>query len=574
MRITACTFVTFLLVLSSYLVDALKIPFSRQAPKGISLSSPFGISRYSFASSSGKETVNDVQDVRYVTNITINGVQVQVALDTGSTDLWVIPPGGLGIFNDTGLSLDLLYGDGSYGTSGTIGIAPFQFGSYHIERQAFLNAIESSIGGLQELGVYGLMGLSFDFSTSSPINQKIKSVYGPDATWGQSVLANIFQQNPAQPNFIAIDLARSADLEDIDGGSFTIGEYEPHYAAVANMTKLSQHPKGGDRWTTLLEGMYVDNQAIDVVSTIAGVPAGQSQALLDTGDPNAILPVAMYNALYSRIPGSALHEGATGSIWIIPCNTTTHVEVAFGGERYPIHPLDLSTISDPLTINGEEWVACVAAFKGADRWGGDAYDISLGDSFLRNVYSVFDFGDALSDGPTSDPYMQLLSQVDPAQAITEVATIRARTMANLPPEMDPTALVALLKTYGSTTDSTQTDGIVSPTGTSSADIPGASTTDTGLSATNEGSTKHDTDLAVDTNHSITLDESTFRKYGLIVICLLGANLFIGLVLTMLGVLACMRRGASRKNLTRTASTPAYVPVKSDETYSDKPYYTP
>lgn len=242
----------------------------------------------------------------------------------------MIPPGGIGAFNDTGIAIELLFGDGSYGTTGTIGVAPFEFGSYKIERQAFMNADQSNIGGLQEIGVYGLMGLSFDFVTASPINQKIKSIYGPDATWGRSVLRNIFQQDPSEPNFIAIHLSRSDDLEDTSGGSLTIGEYATKYANVASKPKLPQHPKGGDRWTTLLEGLYVDGTAVDVVSTIASVPAGQSQALLDTGDPHGIFPVAMYDAIYSKIPGAALLNDGKERVWIIPCNTTSHVEVAFG----------------------------------------------------------------------------------------------------------------------------------------------------------------------------------------------------------------------------------------------------
>ena len=132
----------------------------------------------------------------------------------------VIPPDGIGQFNDTGIELELLYGDGSYGTWGTIGVSPCQFGSYQVERQAFLHALESTIRGMQELGIYGLMGLSFDFSTASPINRKIKSLYGEDATWGRSLLQNIFSQDGSQPNFIAIDLTRAGDLEDTNGGSF------------------------------------------------------------------------------------------------------------------------------------------------------------------------------------------------------------------------------------------------------------------------------------------------------------------------------------------------------------------
>ncbi|KAF8963536.1 aspartic peptidase domain-containing protein [Flammula alnicola] len=509
----------------------------------------------------------------YVTNITINGVQVQVALDTGSTDLWVIPPGGIGQFNDTGISLELLYGDGSYGTKGTIGVAPFTFGPYKIDQQAFMNAVESNIGLMQDSGIYGLMGLSFDFSSASPINQKIKSLYGPDATWGRSVLRNIFAQNPTEPNFIAIDLSRTGDLEDTSGGSFAIGEYEDKYAAVANKTKLTQYPYGGDRWTTLLEGIYVDGTAINVQSTIPSVPAGQAQAMLDTGDPSSIFPTAILDAIYSRVPRAALYSDATGRVWVIPCNTTTHVELVFGSERYAIHPLDLSTISDPLTIDGQQYVACVSSFKGADNWGAGDFDISLGDTFLRNVYSVFDFGDTLANGSTGDPYMQLLSKIDPAKAIAQVASIRGQTMASLPPELDPATLVALLT--GLSPDPTTTNGIVSPSATDSSTLPDSTSaagdssdsSSKGSGPSNAGNNL----LSANDNGGITVDESTVKHYGLIIVCLLSANVLLSLVLIVLGIMACVRRGSSRKNATR-AGAPHYVPVKNavdpqDEAYS-------
>jgi saccharopepsin len=444
-------------------------------------------------------------------------------------------------------------------------VAPFEFGSYSIAQQAFLNAVNSTIGGMQDIGIYGLMGLSFDFASGSPINQQIESIYGPDATWGRSVLQNIFMQNPTEPNFIAIALSRTGDLEETDGGSFTIGEYLPQYADVANQTKLSQYPTGGDRWTTLLEGAYVDGTAIAVVSNITGVPSGQGQTLLDTGNPAAIFPVAMYDAIYSSIPGSALLNVPGTRIWVIPCNTTTSLEFVFGGERFPVHPLDLSTITAPLAINGQQYVACVAALQGADGYS-DGFDISLGDTFLRNVYSVFDFGDYLRDGSTSDPYMQLLSTLDPATAISQVATIRGQTMANLPPELDPATFVGLLISNGTGTD--PTSAAASPNPTSSSDAS------EGLSSVDSDSTKTKSgvDLAIGDDQTVTIDGSLVKKYGLIIICLLGANVLIGVVLIVFGVLACVRRGSSRKNATR-ASAPVYVPVKSmeqDERYSDLP----
>jgi len=240
----------------------------------------------------------------------------------------VSPPNGLGTVNDTGIPLSLLYGDGTYGVKGTIAVAPFKFGSYSIERQAFLDVKENSLGSLSDLKIDGLLGLSFDVDLASPINQAIKSKYGPSADWGKSVLKSIFDQDPSKPNFIAFDLARTDDLEDTQGGSFGIGEYDTKWAAIANSPKLPQFPEGGSRWTTLLEGISVDGTSIPVVSTIKGVPSGKAIALLDTGDPTSIFPVAIFDAIYSHIPGAVKY--AAESVWILPCNTTASLALSFG----------------------------------------------------------------------------------------------------------------------------------------------------------------------------------------------------------------------------------------------------
>jgi len=281
-------------------------------------------------------------------------MQVPVALDTGSTDLWysfgfyltkfiidglgsgrVNPPGGIGQFNDTAIPLQLLYGDGSYDASGTIGVSPFKFSSYEVLRQAFLNVKRSTIKGLDTYGIYGILGLSFDFGTASLINGAIKSKYGNSSTWGQSVLHNIFDQHPNQPNFIALSLSRTEDLEDTKGGSFSIGDYHPNYTSVSTEPQLAQFPEGGTRWTTLLESIIVGGRAIPVISTIRGVPAGHGVALLDTGDPQAMFPTEVWDGIYSGIPGSVKYSEFGSTVWILPCNTTTIVELGFGYVTLP-----------------------------------------------------------------------------------------------------------------------------------------------------------------------------------------------------------------------------------------------
>ncbi|PPR00386.1 hypothetical protein CVT26_009667 [Gymnopilus dilepis] len=558
-------------------VCSLRLPFERRALSGITVSSLK--KGTSFAVQAGSPTtatqdVNDVQDIRYVTNITINGVEVPVALDTGSTDLWVSPPSGVGQFQDTGLEIDLTYGNPSSPLviRGTIGVAPFEFGSYKIEKQAFLNAVPSD-NGLQQLGIYGLMGLSFDLRTSSPIQEKIFETQGQSATWGRSVLKNIFTQNPTEPNMIALLLARTDDLEGTDGGSFTIGEYLPQYASVATQKKLAQFPKGYSRWTVLMDGVYVDDAALNLPSVNPNVPYGQAQTLLDTGNPTAELPVKLLNDIYSRIPGSASYSGGQGNFWVVPCDTVTNLEFSFAGVRYPVHPLDLSTI-ETFTLAGKQYTACISAFQSAEDedfssngfdvalgdsflrnsaededFSSNGFDVALGDSFLRNVYSIFNFGDDLVNGPTSDSFIQLLSTLDHAKAITEVTTIRRQTLSTLPPEIDPTKLVGMLSQAdseadaGATTTSPANDAYVvdgKPT------LPSASN---GQSASQDG--------------------SVVDKYGPIIVALLAANLLVLLVLVILAVLSYMRRGSSSKKSSRrgvldSTGAPVYAPVKGTE----------
>lgn len=239
------------------------------------------------------------------------------------------PPGGVGKFNDTGIPVQLDYGDGSYGVTGTVGVGPFKFSSYEVPQQAFL-AVQKSTTSLGSLGISGLLGLSFDVVTSSPIGAAVKQKYGSGATWGQSVLHNIFDQHPTEPNFVAISLSRTDDLEDTSGGSFSIGEYNPTFSAIAQEPQLPQFPDGGDRWTTLLEGISVDGHSIPVTSTMDKVPAGHGVALLDTGDPAAMFPTAVWDGIYGSIPGAVKINDAGGAYWVIPCNTTTIVELVFG----------------------------------------------------------------------------------------------------------------------------------------------------------------------------------------------------------------------------------------------------
>jgi saccharopepsin len=54
-------------------------------------------------------------------------------------------------------------------------------------------------------------------------------------------------------------------------------------------------------------------------------------------------------------------------------------------------------------------------------------DLLVGDNVLRSIYSIFDFGDFDSSDKMGDPYVQLLSLVDPDAASKEFASERGST---------------------------------------------------------------------------------------------------------------------------------------------------
>ena len=85
----------------------------------------------------------------------------------------------------------------------------------------------------------------------------------------------------------------------------------------------------------------------------------------------------------------------------------------------------------------------------------------------NSVLHSFDFGDP-NGTATGLPYMQLLAQTDPANATAQVASIRKRTMADLPPEIEPAKLVELLKADNSTIRTTVTSAF--PLSTASLSI--------------------------------------------------------------------------------------------------------
>ncbi|KAJ6570083.1 aspartic peptidase domain-containing protein, partial [Mycena vulgaris] len=447
---------------------------------------------------------------------------VNVILDTGGTDMWyvMINPSSIGPFTDTGVYRNIAYGEGKTYINGTIGLTEVEFAGHKIPSQGFKNECKIN-------GICGLVGLGFDSPTSGI--RKALTAVGKDGAAGKSVLSNVFDMNPAMGRFFAFSLSRLGDKIGSADASLNIGEYDEKYADVEWEAKRPVFPATGKNWRILSDGMSVDGVSIPWTANSNSTPSGQKLVGLETGTSNILLKAEIVSAIYSAIPGAVLaknsslrntHWSADNDVWVVPCNASSSLTAYFEGHPYPIHPLDLTDLIIQRGPDNTEYTICVGTItNGGTITSGDV-DGLYGDSFLRNVYTVFSYGDN-----TTAPYIQFLSQTNEWQARNDFQRVRNRRLAKSPPEIAPADLVQLF------------DGPSS-----------------GTSSNSSGSSSSSTDSSSGTD-----SESLAAKYGPAVIGLLAVNLVVLLILVFLGVMSFIRGG---RNVRQTrALNPQYAPVR-------------
>ncbi|KAI0068713.1 acid protease [Artomyces pyxidatus] len=348
----------------------------------------------------------------YIANVTLGGTDYRVQLDTGSSDLWVQPSTSpLPNSNQTSTTYNLTYGIGwAYGH---VSYTSAAFAGISVPQQAFLD-VSSAQNPALTYGTSGIMGLGF---TSLSTIDALVNQTGQSS--GRSLLYNLFNDNPKEPNYIAFSLQRVSDPSDDIEGTFLVGETEPQYAAVNDSSPIPTFPvQNPNRWNILLDAIIVGANVISVNTTVPNAPSNKAVVLLDSGTSYTYAPVEVCQAIYGNVPGAQYNKAA--GQWSVPCNAEIDLALQFGGQVFPMNPLDVSpsSLTDPN--------ACVGSFIPQDisSIGAGNFDWIVGDNFLRSVYSVYDFGDFDSSGKMGNPYIKLLSLVDPNEASADFVSVR------------------------------------------------------------------------------------------------------------------------------------------------------
>jgi len=128
-------------------------------------------------------------------------------------------------------------------------------------------------------------------------------------------------------------------------------------------------------------------RSLSVNSASVSLPSGSSPlAAIDTGTTLLGGPATEVAALYALIPNSAPGTGLYQGYYTYPCSTSVNVALSFGGQTWSITPSDFQLSQ----ISNSQCLGSIFIFS-----AGDPNSISngpswvIGDTFLKNVYSVF-----------------------------------------------------------------------------------------------------------------------------------------------------------------------------------------
>jgi cathepsin D len=309
----------------------------------------------------------DGQDFSYFSRIEFGskGKDMWMLLDTGAANTWVmgsncttsacLAHNTFGSQDSSTLHVTTAPWSVSYGTGMVQGVTvsdTVAFANYSVEL-GFGSATVTS-NDFNNYPMDGILGLGRTASNE---------IGTPTV---MQVLAN---KNLLQANVLGIHLQRNS--EGAKDGQITFGgvDHSKYQGSLSYTTTLSAD---SSLWEIPVGDLAVSGTSCKLT--------GKS-AIIDTGTSYILMPPADAQTLHAQIPGSTNTGGSPN--FLIPCSSVATVQFTFSGVSYGIHPKDYMGKADSTGKMCSSNIIGQQAYS-ANQW-------ILGDVFLKNVYTVFDF---------------------------------------------------------------------------------------------------------------------------------------------------------------------------------------
>ncbi|KAF0532745.1 acid protease [Gigaspora margarita] len=297
--------------------------------------------------------------IGYYGEITIGSQIFKTLFDLGSSDLWVPSQNCTQYscsihkrfneslsktFNRIGTPFSLRYEAGT--VSGITGKDNVLVGEIESEGQIFGLVQEEDGDEFEPVEFDGIFGMGFDdlsgIKTTTPFSNMVK------------------QKAVANPYF-GIYLQRSNDTGHT--GTLTLGDIDTtKFTGNLNYNNVSTIKGKNVYWILDVDDISINGNKLKFKNR---------QAIFDTGSNIVYMPEEDAKTYHKFINGSSLNNDRT---YTVPCNATDQVAYIFGDVSYNIDQSDL--------VMGSDCYSSVQIGSIDNMW-------LIGDSFLRNVYSVY-----------------------------------------------------------------------------------------------------------------------------------------------------------------------------------------
>ncbi|KAH8821183.1 aspartic peptidase domain-containing protein [Xylogone sp. PMI_703] len=304
----------------------------------------------------------DGTDYSYFAQVLIGSksTPMYMLLDTGASSTWVMGdactsepctkhntfgPAESTTYNVTGDTFSITYGSGT--VAGDV-------------------ATDSlSIAGLNVSMPFGIANTTSDDFNSFPMD----GILGLAQTKGSTpnFLETLTAAKLLQSNIFGISINRASDGPN--NGEINFGAVDSsRFQGSIGYIPVADSSDG--EWAIPLDSAGFGDKQADI---------GDQLAYIDTGTSYIFAPPEDAIAFHAVVPGSQSSDNVT---FLVPCKTTTPATVTFGGVSYDIDPIDWVGFKskDPSMCTSNIYGHSVVADGG---W-------LLGDTFLKNVYAVFD----------------------------------------------------------------------------------------------------------------------------------------------------------------------------------------
>lgn len=339
----------------------------------------------------------------YYTLIKIGDIFFRIALDTASSDLWIMStacqskacrsvprypllyqsPTFVPVANNA-TPYQASYADGT-AASGFVAIESVELANLTTPRQAFGMVTSCNVSFTDE--VSGIMGLGFPRLSSIPSSVNATSFF-----------AGLAQRGLLDYPLFGISLTRNMS------GSLTIGAVDSSVvqnASQINWNKVVEFAPFNTesaspsylQWAIPISGVAVGGTRLNPQPTYPSVTKNQSYALFDIGTSGIYGPYTDVSRLFALVDGARLVDESTGGQWVVPCDTTATISLFFGAHGYILQPTDY--LIGPAS--GDPYL-CLA-WPRATIPSSDGIDWQIGTAFLRTVYTVFSFGINTKESP-------------------------------------------------------------------------------------------------------------------------------------------------------------------------------